>query len=486
MDKIFLVKDGAPRACVTLAAENDGAGATERILSYIADVTGAELPAAENAETSLVLAIGEPADAENKGYYSIEVTECDGVSEIRLIGSDEFYLRLAADALIARHLHIDGADMYCDTEKESESFELLEYEDTCPKTMTQILKLQPKIEVFENSGSALKDITDAHSVCMITGETSINMTRRKYDVCGVDLGFPAVIDGKLWLFYGDTFAGANMIGGWRSNSASVSTGTDWRAGIVFDSMYSSNGEPRATEMVVGLKRPHIEYSKIPTGAISVDGKLYFYFMSVKSWGTERGWDCNYGGLAKSEDGGKTWQIVEGVRFVGLNTKFCQCSPVLNEADGKIYITGIRGGRTAFCRMMRVDKDKIEDFEAYEYLVGRNEQGEAEWLSGFEGLAREYPLIDDTVSENTIFYNEYLGEWIIAYKNHGKLRLYTSKKVSGPYTKAAQIAMPGVDVPLYGFLSSRELSLDGGKRIAFIGSSWKPCYNTFVFEITLER
>ena len=32
----------------------------------------------------------------------------------------------------------------------------------------------------------------------------------------------------------------------------------------------------------------------------------------------------------------------------------------------------------------------------------------------------------------------------------------------------------------------ELSLDGGKRIAFIGSSWKPCYNTFVFEITLER
>jgi len=44
----------------------------------------------------------------------------------------------------------------------------------------------------------------------------------------------------------------------------------------------------------------------------------------------------------------------------------------------------------------------------------------------------------------------------------------------------------VDVPLCGFLSSRELSLDGGKRIAFIGSSWKPCYNTFVFEITLER
>lgn len=486
MDKIFLVKNGAPCAYVTLLAENDGAGATDRILSFVADITGAELPAADNATANIVLDIGAPADAENKGYYSIEATEDNGMSEIRLIGSDEFYLRLAADALIARHLHTDGADMYCDTEEESESFELLEHEDTCPRIMTQILNMQNEVEISENSGSALRGISDAHTVCMISGETSINKTRTRYDVCGVDLGFPAVIDGKLWLFYGDTFAGANMVGGWRTNSASISTGTDWRAGIVFDKMYSSTDEPRATEMVVGLKRPHVEYSKIPTGAIALDGKLYFYFMSVKSWGTERGWDCNYGGLAKSEDGGKTWRIVEGVRFVGLNTKFCQCSPVLNEEDGKVYVTGIRGGRTAFCRMMRVDKDKIEDFEAYEYLVGRNEQGEDEWLSGFEGLAREYPLIDEPVSENTIFYNEYLGEWIIAYKNNGKLRLFTSKKVSGPYTKVAQIAMPGVEVPLYGFLSSKELSLDGGKRIAFIASSWKPCYNAFVFEITLEK
>lgn len=486
MEKIFLVKDKKPCAYVTLTAENDGAEATERILSYIYDVTGAELPAADGACVNIILGIGEAADAENKGHYSIETAEADGFWEIKLLGSDEFYLRLAADALIARHLHLEENGLYCDTEGESESFELLPYEDTCPRIMTQILTVKHEAEIFEDSGSALKGISDPHVVCMISGETSVNMTRRKYDVCGVDLGFPAVLDGKLWLFYGDTFAHGNMVGGWRTNSASVSNGTDWRAGIVFEKMYSATEEPRATEMVVGLKRPYVEYSKIPTGAISFDGKLYFYFMSVKAWHTERGWDCNYGGLAKSEDGGKTWQIVEGVRFVGLNTKFCQCSPVLNEEDGKIYITGIRGGRTAFCRMMRVDKDKIEDFEAYEYLVGRSETGEAQWLSGFEGLAREYPLIDEQVSENTIFYNEYLGEWIIAYKNNGKLRLYTSKNVSGPYKRAAEIAIPGVEVPLYGFLSSRELSLDGGRRIAFIGSSWKPCYNTFVYEITLEK
>ena len=51
MDKIYLVKNGAPHAYVTLMAENAGAGATDRILGYIADVVGAELPAEQITES---------------------------------------------------------------------------------------------------------------------------------------------------------------------------------------------------------------------------------------------------------------------------------------------------------------------------------------------------------------------------------------------------------------------------------------------------
>ncbi|MBR6742510.1 MAG: DUF4185 domain-containing protein, partial [Clostridia bacterium] len=197
-----------------------------------------------------------------------------------------------------------------------------------------------------------------------------------------------------------------------------------------------------------------------------------------------GWACNYGGLAKSTDDGKTWSIVSGVQWPG-DTKFCQNAPALNEQDGKIYITGIQGGRMNPARMMRVDKDKIEDFNAYEYLTGYDADGNAIWTAGEEGMRSEFYLIDARVSENTINYNPYLEEWMIIFKKDSTQYIYTAKNPAGPYDIAASFTFDGIGAGLYGGFTCPALWQENGRKMALIMSTWEPCYNTFILEITLD-
>jgi len=238
-------------------------------------------------------------------------------------------------------------------------------------------------------------------------------------------------------------------------------------------------------MIKGLKQPNIEFSKIPTGAISLDGTLYFYFMSVNNWADPAGWACNYGGLAKSTDDGKTWTIVEGVQWPG-DTKFCQNAPALNEEDGKIYIVGIRGGRKHPARMMRVDKDKIEDINAYEYLTGYDAYGNAIWTAGEEGMRSEYYIINDEVAENCIVYNPYLEEWMIIYKKGKNIVIHTSKNAGGPYKQTVSVEIPSIGSGHYGGFTCPALWQNNGEKMALVMSTWDPCYNVFLLEMTLEK
>ncbi len=496
--KIRIVTNGEPTA-VLIRSENASktvSNAVSSLRNYIKDLTGCRLEASldvdakERADIEIIIGDTNRKTADDanisKGSFSVFIEENDGKIAIYLLGGSDFHVQYAVEHFIAECIELDGDTLLVDKSvKKIYKFMFNDYEEQGLEVVKKVKAINLSARNISNNESSLSAVTNVHAVAMLTGEYSLNRTRSLYDICGTDLGFPVYHNGKLWFFFGDTFSGGEMKGGWRTNTAAYTTDLDYSDGIVFDGMYSTTGDGYASELINGLKKPYTEYSKIPTGAISVNGTIYFYFMSVNNWDSDAGWDCNYGGLAKSTDDGKTWSIVQGVQWPG-DSKYCQNSPVLCEEDGKIYITGITGGRQGFARMMRVDKDKIEDLSAYEYLTGYSASNEPIWTKGDDGIRTEFPLIDRKVSENTIVYNEYLGEWMITFKKDSTLYLYTSKTPAGSYNCSAELTFSSIGAGLYGGFTCQALMQEGGKKMALIMSTWEPCYNTFILEMTLSK
>ncbi len=496
--KIRIVTNGESNA-VLIRAENASktvSNAVSTLRTYIKEATGCRLDAsldsdkAERADLEIIIGDTNRKTAEDanisKGSFSVFVEETDGKTAIYLLGGEDFQIQYAVEHFIAECLEKDGDTLFVDRSvKKLYKFMFNDYEKRGLSVVEKVKTIDLSARNTSNKQSSLSAVTNVHAVAMLTGEYSLNRTRSLYNICGTDLGFPVFHNGKLWFFFGDTFSEGEMKGGWRTNTAAYTTDLDFSNGIIFDGMYSKASDGYASELITGLKKPYTEYSKIPTGAISVNGNIYFYFMSVNNWDSDAGWDCNYGGLAKSTDDGKSWSIVQGVQWPG-DSKFCQNSPVLCEADGKIYITGITGGRQGFARMMRVDKDKLEDISAYEYLTGYTAEGEPIWNKGEEGIRSDFALINRKVSENTVVYNEYLGEWMITFKKDSTLYIYTAKSPAGPYACSAELTFPSIGAGLYGGFTCSALMQDGGKKVALIMSTWEPCYNTFILEMTLSK
>src|SRR5690606_16517469 len=120
------------------------------------------------------------------------------------------------------------------------------------------------------------------------------------------------------------------------------------------------------ELLPGQKVDNVEMTKIPTHGIAVGDTLYLYFMSVRHWGGPGGWESNYGGLAKSVDEGKTWQILEDVQWPG-DSNFIQVSPYkveVNDELTEIYFWCIPTGRFGHVQLMKVDEKHIEDLDQY--------------------------------------------------------------------------------------------------------------------------
>lgn len=495
---LWLVKDGKANAVLVRSetASSTVANAVSKLRDYVRTATGCRFAAfldsdlKEQADLEIIIGYTNRKEKEDTkvapNSYKIFVEKTDGKTALYILGADDFYVHCGVENFIAKYLEKGENGLRCDAKLAKESrFGLNNYEKQGAEVIKKIQNIDLSVRNTTNKSASLSAVTNVHAVAMLTGEYSVNRTRSLYDICGTDLGFPVFHNGKLWFFFGDTFSGEEMKGGWRTNTSAYTTDLDFTNGIVFDGMYSTDSEGFASEMIKGLKKPYTEYSKIPTGAISLDGTLYFFFMSVNNWDSDAGWDCNYGGLAKSEDDGKTWKIVEGVQWPG-DSKYCQNSPVLCEKDGKIYITGITGGRLGFARMMRVDKDKIEDLSAYEYLTGYTSANEPIWTKGEEGIRKEFALINAQVSENTIVYNEYLEEWMITFKKGNVLYIYTAKEPAGPYAVSAELTFPSIGAGLYGGFTCSALMQEGGKKVALVMSTWEPCYNTFILEMTLSK
>ena len=371
-----------------------------------------------------------------------------------------------------------------------------------------------------------EDVLNVEWLGMLTGPESANRTDMEYVVGGTDLGIP-VYNSKndtMYLFFGDTFQNEkNQTGYWRSNVVGLSKDYDLSDGLTFDSFLAgSSGIAKA--VIDGHHADGFEMTKIPTGAVEVDGVLYMFYFSIRTWNPN---SMNYGGAVKSTDNGETWERVYDMTWVDhdeggysadiarlvnedidlqenggnidiagrAGNTFTQIFPI-DGKDGYIYILGEGKYRQGGIRMGRVKKENIEVFEEYEYFNGI-ENGQPVWLKGSEGLAvieesKKSYIIADHCSEQSCMYNEYLQKWMVVYlHNNGDGIVYReADNIYGPYSEP-KLLVPysypfanGVS-SIYGGFVHEKYTEQNGKVFYMTISQWMPVYNSSLVKITLK-
>ncbi|KWX21022.1 hypothetical protein AFM11_26920 [Mycolicibacterium wolinskyi] len=213
------------------------------------------------------------------------------------------------------------------------------------------------------------------------------------------------------------------------------------------------------------------YTMIPTSAIAIqndDGTYtqYATVMSIRTWDNPGSWTTNYSAIAYSTDEGKTWTVDRdtvrssgwlraGPAYVPGDEHFQQNALVMSNdpQDPYVYVYGTPSGRQGSAYLARVEKDQIMNLDAYEYWAGEDSSGTGQWTTGdpsaavavfgsseTDFLPRLYKVIDTftfgffskiangiwvgglptggNVSEMSVQYNEYLGQYVVLYTDGG--------------------------------------------------------------------
>ena len=360
---------------------------------------------------------------------------------------------------------------------------------------------------------------------VFSGELGYNDTKQ-YKVGGCDLGFPLYdeINDKLFLLFGDTFQENNFKYDWRSNTMCQVKELDKQGRIIVDH-FLSHLENKAHVLSEAHHIDKEEMTRIPTGAICVNGVYYFYYFSMCCWQYEPDERMNMGGLVKSIDGGKSWEKVNEVSFLNdlnkesakmllnednnhqpipnkidpskkLNHSFTQIFP--KEKDGYVYLFAEGGYRNNPLRMGRVKKERIEDYDSYEYLIEYKE-GKPVFRKGDKARIMMHEkktavVCNAPMGEMSVIYNPYLKKYCLFTVSSGSVDMFLSDHIYGPYTDKIHFYSHGQEpapissttgqpiVSAYAPMVHEKMLADGGKTMYMITSSWIPCYNPSLYEV----
>ena len=380
----------------------------------------------------------------------------------------------------------------------------------------------------------------------LTGKNSKNDTLSRFRVGGTDLGMPLYnsVTNEMFLAFGDTFSDPfgsdkphlNFKRRWRSNTlAKIQLSDTYKDGISIIDFLKDEKTNIAKSIIQGhhtLDHENVEVTKIPTGMIEVNGILYMFYFSIRTWKPVA--IMNYGGCLKSTDNGKTWNRVYSLTWVDETTNEFdeRVNNLINEPasntphklhfvnskkkidvadhkansftlnfpvdgkDGYIYIFGECGYRKRGIRLARVLKENIEDIYSYEYMVDTNEQQEPIWVKGKEGIKLQRQnvnsyLITNPSGEMSVAYNKYLNKWLLfkITEDGNQVVFYQSDNVYGPYSKATEViknndAMLPNSI-IYAPLTHERLFEEDGKIMNILLSLWLPHYNPVVLRVHLK-
>ncbi|MGH3980371.1 MAG: DUF4185 domain-containing protein [Pseudonocardiaceae bacterium] len=295
----------------------------------------------------------------------------------------------------------------------------------------------------------------AQRVALLTGPGSINATDVRYQVNATDLGIIwGTGRGQVLVAFGDTFGtgwtgpgpgvGDQATIDWRSQTLARSADTDLADGMSFDS-FATDRPGHAAELIPSQKINGVEISTIPTGGVSIGGRDYLAYMSVRRFGPGGGrWTTNHAGVAYSDDNGQTW--VEAISARRPNTPASD-DPfqmvAYAQQDGFVYLFGTPNGRFGDAHLARVPPQDLLDQRAYQYWTGED------WQPGAAQLA--VPIVPGPVGELSVHYNSALNAWTMMYldESQGAIVLRAAPQPTGPWGPAVAVATAEEYPALYG-------------------------------------
>lgn len=350
------------------------------------------------------------------------------------------------------------------------------------------IELDGTEESVATTGSTTQVVTGTANltkVSQVTGPDSPNTTDA-VAVAGTDLGSMVNVGDRTYFVFGDTFGGRapGMTGGggsnWRSNALAWTTDDEPEEGISLDG-WVVDDIGLASELLPSQKQDGVEMTKIPTNGFTADGNLYLAYMSVRHWGEPGEWEANYSSLARSQDDGQTWELLDDVRWPG-DSNFVQVAAYRVD-DGEtheIYFWSIPAGRSGSVQLMKVDEAEVESPAAYRYFTG-TDGAEPQWV---DDPSAATTIVEGGVGEPSVIWNADLGRWLMSHqRDNADAVIRESPTPWGPWSEPHELVSAAEHPGLYApFMNARYLRNEG-TTLYFALSLWDP-YNVFWFRADL--
>lgn len=336
----------------------------------------------------------------------------------------------------------------------------------------------------------------------VTGPDSPNDTINRFAITGTDLGImwdngdPA--NRQVLMAFGDTYGYCSVRGQqWRYNTlfrsqdGALSNTVAVPNGVLANS-YSGSPllRPGTSKAILpGVKWASTEKGMIPTAGISVGGKQYLNFMSIKSWDGDGRWTTNYSAIAVSPDNGENWGIypdsvrpaapdrVAGARYVPGSENFQQGAFLRpGPGDPYLYSFGTPPGRGGPAFIARVQPGGVPDLRRYEYWSSAQNS----WIPGNPEAAT--PVIPGPVSEMSAQFNTYLKQYLVLYGNGANdVVMRTAPAPQGPWGPE-QLLVPSMQFP-GGIYAPFLHPWSTGKELYYNLSLWS-AYNVMLMKTVL--
>ncbi|WP_194832750.1 DUF4185 domain-containing protein [Nocardia sp. XZ_19_369] len=317
----------------------------------------------------------------------------------------------------------------------------------------------------------------------MTGHGSPNRTDLRWQVDGTDLGVMwETKPGEVAVAFGDTFGEGWQVGGagedhqdWRSNVLGYSTDRELSDGLSLDSMVQDS-HCHAAEILSSRKLKNWETTTIPTSGFALDGRQYLSYMSVNRWSRIPGmWANNYGGLAYSDDNGRTWTKDQHAKWDNVfGVGRFQVAAMVPHGD-HVYMFGTPNGRLGVVGLARVPKAEVLNKSAYQYWVNGS------WAPAAENQAT--PLFLGLASELSVRYDRDNAQWQMVYLDSGRnaIVLRNAAEPQGSWTEPVQLVSTADYPKSYGgFIHPWSTGTD----VYFTLSSWDS-YNVYLMHAQLD-
>ncbi|MEU0542561.1 DUF4185 domain-containing protein [Nocardia sp. NPDC005978] len=331
----------------------------------------------------------------------------------------------------------------------------------------------------------LPAVESVELVQQVTGRGSENRTDMRWSVDGTDLGLMwEHRPGEVAVVFGDTFGkGWEPPGAgtgdqdWRSNVIAYSTDRDLSDGLALDT-FVQDSRCHAAEILDARRLKNLEVTTIPTSGFSVGDRQYLSYMSVARWGMPGMWWTGHGGLAWSDDHGRTWTKSQWARwenFFGLG-RF-QVVAMVPRGDW-VYMFGTPNGRMGTVGLARAPADQVLNKTAYQYWIGDT------WTAAAgpnELLAT--PLVSGTASELSVHYDPGSGRWRMVYLDlqRNQIVLRTAAEPQGAWTEPVPLAdLDDYPSAYGGFIHPWSTATD----LYFMMSAWDS-YNVYLMRARLR-